>query len=315
MQPAHLGSAHADISRATATPTTTDGDATGDGITMGVGTPSLVRQLHVAKPTGLLFHEYSDGRGYFEDAVLNGNGTAHLLFRHDGEPLGTVGTRNHIVWINEPDHLSRTAISIATESGHHEHVLVRHVPNATDLVLAGPYLYWGSLHWFGRVCLDGTQLNRRFIRVSPEHDGGVEDGMTTDGRYLYFTQCLAGRIGRVPIAAASTGGAVSWLVVDPDDRDFCAQALTLSGTHLFYDNNNSIGRIGVNGSGRDDRWHPLPAALITSGSLIADSHDLYWNYGASPNPASSHIAQLTTSGRRLRQGLYDDVDQGVALAP
>jgi hypothetical protein len=274
--------------------------------------PSDVPRLHLAKPTRLLFHAFSGGRGYFEQARLSGNGKARLLFRHQNEPFVAVGTHTHIVWINEPDRFSKTAILIATDTGHNQHVLVHHVPNAENLVLAGRYVYWDGLHWVGRIRLDGSHMTRRFIRLPSESGGGVADGMTTDGQYLYFTQC-EGRIGKVPIATASSGGAVTWLVVDPSDRNFCAQSVAWSGKYLFYSDDSGIGRIGVNGSGRNDHWRRVPSAAEST--LVADQRHLYWDTCAGSSCSRSHIAMMATTGHHLRHGLYDDIDQGLTLAP
>ena len=217
---------------------------------------------HVAPPSRLIFHTLADGQGAWAQAPLTGNGPVKRLFPSNGEPLAAVATRQAIVWITEPSNPADTDIVIANQNGGGERVLVRHVAAAPVLTRAGRYVYWGGPHWIGRVRLDGTHLRRFFIRIPIKPNSGSADGMTTDGQYLYFTQCVAGRIGRVPIAPSGRAPGVHWLVMDPGDGGFCPQAVAYANGHLFYADDAGIGRITTDGAGRDDTVAPAEIVRV-----------------------------------------------------
>ena len=98
------------------------------------------------------------------------------------------------------------AIMRASLSGGRVQRVVGHLKYASGLVTDGRFLYWLDLNAIGRVALDGSQANRRFIRPPREPNGGVGEGLATDGRYLYVGSCDRGRIGRV----ATGGSAADW---------------------------------------------------------------------------------------------------------
>jgi hypothetical protein len=194
------------------------------------------------------------------------------------------------------------AIMRASLGGKHVQQLVGRLKYAGALVADDRFLYWLDENAVGRVAFDGSQTNRGFLRPPREANGGVGDGLATDGRYLYVASCDRSRIGRV----ASDGSAKNWSLIVLG-RHSCPQDLAIGARYLYWTElgykGGTIGRARLDGSQFDDRWYRLhvidgPLSLAVGGGAV------YWTWGgaARTTPYVGRVAlDRSHAGAALRR--------------
>lgn len=216
-------------------------------------------------------------RGRFIERVSVGNPTRSKPVVRLPRPMSVSGIVVRGSWIYWAVLDRDGAIMRASLSGGRVQRVVGHLKYASGLVTDGRFLYWLDLNAIGRVALDGSQANRRFIRPPREPNGGVGEGLATDGRYLYVGSCDRGRIGRV----ATGGSAADWSFIVLG-RHSCPQNLAVGERYLYWSElgykGGTIGRARLDGSRVDDRWYRIrvtdgPASLAVGGGAV------YWTWG------------------------------------
>jgi hypothetical protein len=212
---------------------------------------------------------------------------AHVGDADSLESLVVVGKR--VYWTVSPQGDGRMSIMSYSTRTRRRGTLLRFRGGSGDLIAARGHLFWGGASAIGKVSLDGSNVHRRFIHL-PQAGGGheVEDGLTSDGRYLYISQCTKDRLGRVP-NEKSIHPRVHWLL-----RTACPQELSWSNGYLFWSSLNftsggRIGRVTDTGNNPDPTWLKI-ASIQGPFSIDANSKNIYWSWG-SGSPGASFIGR------------------------
>jgi hypothetical protein len=174
------------------------------------------------------------------------------------------------------------------------HPLITGLNFPAGLVTAGGWLYYVDQNAIGRVRVNGTGLNRRFVRLPQESGGGVAQGLATDGSYLYFSRCLNGEIGRVSLSGA--GLDLSFITLP---KTACPQQLAVGNTHIYWtDLGGHIGRASLTGHGASDTWLNIQQ---TQGpfNVAADDTSVYWDWGGTAD-SPMHVGTASVNGTGVR---------------
>ena len=243
---------------------------------------------------------FYDG-AYLSRIVVGSGLRQQRLFRFpayaDGVTTYTVD-RGFVYWTAQEKNW-KSALFRATTSGAGVTRLVSNLFFPSTVVVAGSHVYWVDLSAvgpsaIGRANLDGSDVQRRFIvqphlsRVQIENGDDFAD-LTSDGRYLYFTLCFRGAIGRVGL----DGRGLNNKYVVFRGR-MCPQGIAYAdGGTLYFTNSDSkndwIGRVSVDGSDAQPHW-----LAQSADSVVADTRDVFWTIG---NASGGLIGRASTSGR------------------
>ena len=182
------------------------------------------------------------------------------------------------------------AIFVASGAQGPAVLLVRDLAFPHALIAAGGFLYWADDKGFGRVALDGSRLQRRFIRLPRQRGGGVADGIASDGSYLYFTRCQDGTISR----ATLDGTRVQIRFIALGDHA-CPQAITVSAHWLYWSElgvNGTIRRADADGTRVDDTWF---RQVPDQGpfEVAAAAQAVFWIWGG---PRESFVGRVRSDG-------------------
>lgn len=120
--------------------------------------------------------------------------------RDVGEGVFTIAVGGPYLYWSVVDGLDRSAIWRASLEGRGARVLI-HMPSSGPHapVIAGGHIYWSETDAIARANLDGSNVQRDFTRLPLQSSGEAVDGIATDGRYIYFSRCQDGTIGRVAL--------------------------------------------------------------------------------------------------------------------
>ena len=181
----------------------------------------------------------------------------------------------YIYWSTETGSRDRGAIMRATLDGQNVRRLVVGLPAPASLVAARGFVYWSDKNAIGRMALDGSHMRRRFIVLPQEKGGGVDDGLASDGTYLYFTRCSDDTIGRAGLNGRHVD--MRFISLGPNN---CPQGISIGGRHVYWTElgSGTIGRATLNGHGADGHWlrtRSRPGPF----QIAADSAHVYWTWG------------------------------------
>jgi hypothetical protein len=217
----------------------------------------------------------------------------------------------YVFWITEAGANDRGALMRATLNGRHVRRLVGRVDAPTSVIVVGRYVYWSAERAIGRVSLNGSHLRRRFIVLPQEKGGGVADGLTSDGTYLYFSRCEDDTIGRVPLTGQGA---------EPDfislRHKSCPQGLAVAGNHLYWTELGSgrVGRADLDGTHVNGRWLNVHSDQGPF-QVVADSAHVYWTWGG-VNGSPSYTGRANSNRSHLdRKFLLDSVYPMALVAP
>lgn len=278
----------------------------------GSPTTSPPPAVPLAEPTRLLFTRWHDDTfGVYEVEPARSPDAKWLFDIGRYEVFGLTGTDNKVLWIEDE---TAGRVMIANRNGSDRHQLARGIgPALSDLLIVGPYAYWGVKGAVARIRLDGTHLYRDFIslpRIRPG-DGEVEDGLATDGRYLYFAQCGTHSIGQVPLSrkASYTYRTVTWLTTSAD----CPQGLAYAAGNLYYSTLEDIGRLPVNTGESDDYWGNGAVRRGGPDNPTVVGEYLYWDWCGGPQCTPNGVGRLNLrTGAMMRNYLADTDTIGAA---
>jgi hypothetical protein len=135
----------------------------------------------------------------------------------------------YIYWSTEAGSRDRGAIMRATLDGQNVRRLIGGLPAPASLIAARGFVYWSDKNAIGRMALDGSHMRKQFILLPQEHGGGVDDGLATDGTYLYFTRCSDDTIGRAGLNGHHID--LRFISLGPNN---CPQGISASGRHLYW---------------------------------------------------------------------------------
>jgi virginiamycin B lyase len=133
------------------------------------------------------------------------------------------------------------------------------------IAVNGKHIYWShGTKLIGRADLDGSHVNRRFLRV------GGPDALAVSATHIYWTNGGLHTIGRARLDGSGVqsrfienGGGPSDLVV---------KAGKLYWSNSFF---NAIGRANLDGTAVDSRFLPTGRGTHPKGLAIGRSH-VYW---------------------------------------
>ena len=212
--------------------------------------------------------------------------------RMQAQAIASSGDR--IYWLHRSPRSAAISIQSISANGHRPVTLVENVGSfAITIAATRRHVYWGSATGaIGRVAIDGSRLQRRWLAAG-------QDGLTTDGRFLYLSQCFRGRIGRVPLTGPTRNRQIEWIV---QGSNTCPQALAVDGGFVYWAGFTRrgagpgvIGRAPVDGGVPEDTWTDVetfngPISLATADGFV------YWDWGGTPNSAPSFLGRVNVDG-------------------
>jgi hypothetical protein len=214
----------------------------------------------------------------------------------------------YIYWSTEAGRTDRGAIMRATLDGQNVRRMVGGLPAPASLMAGGGFVYWSDENAIGRMALDGSHMRRRFV-VLPQEQGGVADGLASDGTYLYFSRCTDDTIARAGLNGRHID--LRFISLGPHN---CPQGISVGGRHLYWTElgPGTIGRATLNGHNVDGRWlqvHSNPGPF----QVAADSAHVYWTWGGPPF-APADTGRADTDGTHIDPRFLPDSLYPLALA-
>ena len=246
------------------------------------------------------FLYYQSGTWINKAALTPKHRPVHVVDTGSG-PLAIATANRRIFWTTVGSDATggyESSLMSASASGKGVRTLASGLPITISLVATHGYVYWPDEAGIGRVALDGSHLDRSYIPLPAEEGGGVADGLAIEGKYVYFSRCQDGTIGRAALDGRSTRQdlvAMGW----PN----CPQALAASNGRVYWaelgDAGESYGRIGsagLNGSDVDE------ASLVTNSEqgpfgLAAGGGFIFWSWGGGAG-SPEYIARSRLNGSK-----------------
>jgi hypothetical protein len=201
------------------------------------------------------------------------------------EPLALAVAPGQVFWITS-GHTRKTefesTIMAATLHGKHVHKVAGGLPLTISLTAADGYLYWPDEDGIGRVAFDGSHLNHDYIPLPEEYGGGVADGITVAGRYLFFSRCQDDTVGRVDLTDRRVEQSLVYL-----PGKVCPQSMAAAGGQVFWTELGGFkpynGRVG---SADLDGTHVNKSAFVLGSpdgpfGVVAAGNSIFWSYGGS----------------------------------
>jgi hypothetical protein len=226
-------------------------------------------------------------------------------------------TARYLFWIDSAESSSEGQLWRADLDGGNAHAIVPHVDAAGQLATAGRFVFWLGPGGISRASLDGSGVTRNLVKLAPQLSGAGADGITTDGHYLYFSNCEKGSIGRV---SPDGSGLVERLVVI--GKAGCPQVIATAGGFIYWSELNGsnvqvsgnpprIGRARLDGSEVDDRWL-LTRAKDGPYRVAGDGRFVYWTHLVFFSKKKFHwsIGRVRADGAKLRQEFVTDTRVG-----
>jgi hypothetical protein len=170
--------------------------------------------------------------------------------------------------------------------------------NVFGIAVGGRSIYWS------------TQSGPRDrVRLPAEAGGGVADGLTSDGRHLYFSRCPDNTIGRVDL----NGSHVHQRFISVGRRS-CPQGLAAAGGHIFWTElgQGIIGRASLDGRGVKPRWLNIDSRQGPFQVAVGGGH-VYWTWGGE-NGSPSYTGRATVNRSHQDRRFLPDSMYPMALA-
>jgi hypothetical protein len=219
--------------------------------------------------------------------------------------IASIGHR--IYWVRPFRNTFRESIRRVSEAGRHPATLVRRIGLSLDVSATRRFLFWEQSRSIGRVRVDGTNRRREWLVLRPQARGyPMVDAIGTHDGYLYMSQCLRNRIGRVPITAPPRQRQVDWFIrgvrTCPEELAFGPRFIYWSGATL--PGAGVIGRVPINGGEPENRWTMIdsqdgPWDVALAGRFV------YWTWGGSGPNGQTHLARVRPDGTKLERKFRD----------
>jgi hypothetical protein len=254
-------------------------------------------------------------------AVFNPRGSRTVT---TGVPVaGTLGVAAAGRWLAEEfPSQGGHRLRIDSQRFHHEkrRTLVADADGEAALAARHGYLYWTGGHAIGRVPIAGGRPDRRFRPLTADSGGppvSAAEGLTISGGYLYFSQCAAGRIGRVALAGPARRTPVEWIV----HTDSCPIGLAVGDGNIFWDgiaggphDGESIGRAKLNGSHVQAGWIFMGLRFHIGDPLVY-GHRLYWQGWNLRHSTVMHLYETRARARKARPHIVRDIGASSDITP
>ncbi len=161
-------------------------------------------------------------------------------------------------------------------------------------VRAGGHMYWGTNSGdIGRANLDGTGVNRHFIRGAAVSLGGI----AIYRHHIYWADTNRDTIGRANLDG--TGVTPNFLSFPGSpgthSPEFSPHDIAVGAGYIYWTNWSSfIGRAKLNRTHVDGSF--IPVRYGSPGSLAMDAHHVYWTEMAFEEPNTIGRANLNGTG-------------------
>lgn len=234
----------------------------------------------------------------------SGRRPARILPVEQMEPEAMAGSGHRVFWLQQFRQTTfGSSIRKVSVTGQHPITLVRRVHGAFLLAATRHHVFWATSGAIGRVSVDGSRVQRRWlVGIRRQADGIIVDGMATDRRFLYLSQCFRGRIGRVPLAARPRHRQVEWIV---RGIDTCPAHLEVSGGFIYWSGDTKTGA-GPGVIGRAPSAGGAPTQIWTrirsfGGplSIVAVNGFVYWDWSTSGPNGKHFIGRVSDHGTRF----------------
>lgn len=252
----------------------------------------------------IYFNAIVDKTEYLAAASTTGARAGRRLFRVPtaaGEVLALAVGPTDLFWTASTPGTTTGASCLfrATPPAFASRRLVCGLQFPLSAIVAGRWVYWLGVTAIGRATLDGGSIDRRFVVPLPSAVG-VGQGLTTDGRYLYFSRCQASAIARVGL----DGRGLEQAFIRIPGRH-CPQGLTYANGYLYWGDlaagsGGEIGRAAIDGRRVQPDWLPLSDDAGGPVELAVAGGDLFWTWGGSAS-GPMFIGRATTTGHILDQ--------------
>jgi hypothetical protein len=244
------------------------------GLLAGLGASSAIAQSSTA-----LYYETTTSNGALAIAKLNLAGprrSTEIVNVGNANLFGIAVGGRYVFWTTEAGTGDRGNVMRATLTGHGVRPLIAGLPAPDAVIAVHGFLYWSDRDAIGRVALNGSHLDRRFIVLPREQGGGVADGLATDGTHLYFSRCLDDSIGRADL----DGHHVIRSYISTGGHGSCPQGIAVGGSHLYWTElkAGTIGRASLDRRGVNGRWLNVRTNQGPF-QVVADTAHIYWTWG------------------------------------
>jgi hypothetical protein len=198
-------------------------------------------------------------------------------------PLAIAVAPGRVFWITSGTNRATeftSTIMAATLRGKDVHRVASGLPITIDIVASDGYLYWPDEDGIGRVAFDGSHLDHDYIPLPEEYGGGVADGITVAGRYLFFSRCQDDTVGRVDLVDRRVEQSLIYL-----PGRVCPQSMAAAGGRVFWTELGGFrpydGRVG---SADIDGTHVDQSGFVLDSSegpfdVAAAGNSIFWSYG------------------------------------
>ncbi|HUO70093.1 MAG TPA: hypothetical protein VMU39_04890 [Solirubrobacteraceae bacterium] len=212
----------------------------------------------------------------------------------DATVFGLAVAWPYLYWSFQAGVTGRGAIMRASLNSHRVRRLVGGLDSPASLVAAHGFVYWSDRNAIGRVAVDGSHLQRRFLGLSRETGGGVADGLASDESHLYFSRCLDHTIGRADLDGDHLDPRLLSL-----GHASCPQGIAVAGRYVYWTELGigTIGRATVDGRGANRRWLSVRTDQGPF-QVVADSAHLYWSWGG-VDGSPSYTGRANADGSNL----------------
>ncbi len=272
---------------------------------------SGARAASARSPAALYYETQTGPRSFAIDALaLSGDRSSNqVVALRNANVYGIAVGRRSIYWSTQSGPRDRGAIMGVSLHGGRTRRLVGGLTEPGSVVAVGRYVYWVDQRAIGRVALNGSHLRRAFIRLPSETGGGVADGLTSDGRHLYFSRCSDNTIGRADL----DGRQVHQRFVTIGGRS-CPQGLAVSAGHIFWTElgQGIIGRARLDGRHIDPYWLNVDSRQGPFQVAVGDGH-VYWTWGGE-NGTPSYTGRAGADRSHLDRRFLPDSMYPMALS-
>jgi hypothetical protein len=265
----------------------------------------------VRSPAALYYETQTGPTSFAIDALaLSGDrSSTQVVPLRNANVYGIALGRRSIYWSTQSGPHDRGAIMRVSLHGGRARRLVGGLTEPSSVVAVGRYVYWVDRHAIGRVALDGSHVRRALIRLPAETGGGVADGLTSDGRHLYFSRCSDNTIGRADL----DGHHVHQRFISIGGRT-CPQGLAVAAGHIFWTElgQGIIGRARLDGRHIDADWLHVDSRQGPFQVAIGDGH-VYWTWGGE-NGTPSYTGRADANRSHLNRRFLPDSMYPMALS-
>jgi hypothetical protein len=282
---------------------------------VGAPTPAFAgsgaRTASAAAPTTLYYETQTGPTTFAIDArgLAEHRPSSQVVALRNYNVYGIAVGGRSIYWSTQSGPRDRGSIMQAPLDGGRAHRLVGGLTEPASVAVVGRHVYWDDRSAIGRVALNGSHPHPRLIRLPAEAGGGVADGLTSDGRHLYFSRCADNTIGRADL----DGSHVHQRFMSIAGRR-CPQGLAAAGGHIFWTElgQGMIGRASLDGHGVNPHWlqvhtHQGPFQVAVGGDRV------YWTWGGE-NGSPSYTGRADENRSHLDRRFLLDSMYPMALA-